>query len=200
MIAYLRGKLTLKQESYVIIDVQGVGYKVNVPFSVRSRLPESGEEIEIYTYTYVREDRFVLYGFLKREDLDLFEKLLGVSKVGPKVASNILSTLSVKEFKLAIAKEEVETLTQAKGIGKKTAQRLILEMKGKIDLERVLAGEGASKEEQLIADSDKEEAVEGLINLGYNMKKAREAINAACQGQEDIGVEEIIKLALQNLA
>lgn len=199
MIAYLSGELTLREESYIIIDVQGVGYKVNIPFSVQCKLPQIGEEIEIYTYTYVREDRFVLYGFLHKEELKLFEKLLGVSKVGPKVAINILSTLSVKEFKLAIAKEEIKTLKQAKGIGKKTAQRLILEMKGKIDLEQVLAGESEAENEQLVSNSDKEEAIEGLLNLGYNTKEAREAVELACKGQESIEVEDIIKLALQNL-
>ncbi|SJZ72067.1 Holliday junction branch migration protein RuvA [Selenihalanaerobacter shriftii] len=198
MIAHLQGELTKKEESYIIIDIQGVGYKVNIPFSLHNRLPEIGEEIQIHTHTYVREDRFVLYGFLKMNDLDLFTKLLGVSRIGPKGAINILSTLSVNEFKLAIAKEDIKTLKEAKGIGKKTAQRLILELKGKIDLEKVLKGE--NDDNDLISNSEREEAIEGLLGLGYNMREAQEAVKVACQGKEDISVEEIIKSALQSLA
>jgi len=194
MIAHLQGELTLKRESYIIIDIQGVGYKVNIPLSLQMELPDLGEEVKVYTYTYVREDKLRLYGFLKMSDLELFEELLGVSKIGPKGAINTLSTLSAKEFKLAVAKEEIETLKRVKGIGKKTAQRLILEMKGKIDLEKVLA-EG-DDDSSVIINPEKEEAVEGLLSLGYSRRKA---VEMACKEEEITNVEEIIRLSLQNL-
>jgi len=197
MIAHLQGELTLKRESYIIIDIQGVGYKVNIPLSLQMELPDLGEEVKVYTYTYVREDKLRLYGFLKMSDLELFEELLGVSKIGPKGAINTLSTLSAKEFKLAVAKEEIETLKRVKGIGKKTAQRLILEMKGKIDLEKVLA-EG-DDDSSVIINPEKEEAVEGLLSLGYSRSEARKAVEVACKEEEITNVEEIIRLALQNL-
>ncbi|KXS40056.1 MULTISPECIES: Holliday junction branch migration protein RuvA [unclassified Candidatus Frackibacter] len=197
MIAHLQGELTLKRESYIIIDIQGVGYKVNIPLSLQMELPDLGEEVKVYTYTYVREDKLRLYGFLKMSDLELFEELLGVSKIGPKGAINTLSTLSAKEFKLAVAKEEIETLKRVKGIGKKTAQRLILEMKGKIDLEKVLA-EG-DDDSSVIINPEKEEAVEGLLSLGYSRSEARKAVEMACKEEEITNVEEIIRLSLQNL-
>ncbi|ADL12242.1 Holliday junction branch migration protein RuvA [Acetohalobium arabaticum] len=195
MIAHLTGELVLKEEARIVIDVQGVGYEVMIPTSVQNRLPNIGEDIKVYTHTYVREDRFVLYGFLQLSELELFGKLLKVSKVGPKVAVSILSTLNAREFKLAVAKEDIEVLKEVKGIGKKTAQRLILEMKGKIDLDRIMEEEESS---QSVDGIEREEAVEGLMNLGYNIQEAREAVTEACKGvDEAAGVEEVIKLALQ---
>lgn len=197
MIAHLKGELTLKEQSHIIIDVQGVGYEVVIPTSVHKRLPNIGENIKIYTHTYVREDRFVLYGFLQLSELELFGKLLKVSRVGPKVAVSILSTLNDREFKLAVAKEDIEVLKEVKGIGKKTAQRLILEMKSKIDLDRIKEEEESS---QSIAKVKREEAVEGLMNLGYNVQEARKAVTEACKDLDEAAeVEEIIKLALQKL-
>ncbi|MBM7623206.1 Holliday junction branch migration protein RuvA [Sporohalobacter salinus] len=196
MIAYLKGELALKGESHIVIDVRGVGYEVIIPTSVQNRLPNIGENIKVYTHTYVREDRFVLYGFLQMSELELFGKLLKVSKVGPKVAVSILSTLNAREFKLAVAKEDVEILKEVKGIGKKTAQRLILEMKGKIDLDRIIKEEDESS--QSITGVKREEAVEGLMNLGYNVQEARQAVTESCKDVDEAAeVEEIIKLALQ---
>lgn len=196
MIAHLTGELVLNEETRIVIDVQGVGYEVMIPTSVQNRLPNIGEDIKVYTHTYVREDRFVLYGFLQMSELELFGELLKVSKVGPKVAVSILSTLNAREFKLAVAKEDIEVLKEVKGIGKKTAQRLILEMKGKIDLDQIIKEEDESN--QSVTNIKREEAVEGLMNLGYNVQESREAVTEACKDvDEDVGVEEVIRLALQ---
>ncbi|MCK8825211.1 Holliday junction branch migration protein RuvA [Fuchsiella alkaliacetigena] len=198
MIGHLRGELALKAKDHLIIEVQGVGYKVNIPPSLQRKLPELGEELKIYTYTYVREDRLVLYGFLETKQLELFKELLGVSKIGPKSAISSLATLTVKEFKLAIVKEKVDVLKEIKGIGTKTAQRLILELKGKIDLEQILAEEKDTAVEAT-ANLERQEAIDGLLGLGYSRREAEAAVKEACGEQSGLTVEEIIRQALQSL-
>ncbi|MGM0471598.1 MAG: Holliday junction branch migration protein RuvA [Bacillota bacterium] len=198
MIAQLKGELISKAEDYIIIDVNGVGYEVSIPTSLHNNLPELGTAVMVYTHTYVREDRFVLYGFLQQSELQLFRQLLKISKIGPKVAIGILSALQVRDFKLAITQEDIETLKQVKGIGKKTAQRLILELKGKIDLEELTTADESI--EQSTDQKQRQEAVQGLVNLGYKKSQAQQVVQSVASDLSSASeVEEIIKLALQEL-
>jgi Holliday junction DNA helicase RuvA len=169
MIAYLRGTLFQRTADSVIIDVNGVGYRARVPASTLERLGDIGTQVELHIHTHVREDDISLFGFATTDELDLFEMLLSVSGIGPKVALGILSSAPPNEIRSAIASGNLEILGGIKGIGKKTAQRLVLELKGKVEL-----GEEISE----LSPLDGEVAAT-LINLGYSAAEAQRAARAA---------------------
>jgi Holliday junction DNA helicase RuvA len=185
MISFVRGKLVEKTGEHTIVDVHGVGFKISVPSSTYSKLPEKGEEIEVYTYMYVREDALRLYGFLSLEELDIFERLINVSGVGPKAAINIMSGVSVSALKNAIDRGDVGILMSIAGIGKKTAQRLILELKGKLEIREV------------VIKKEVEEAIVALVSLGYTSSDARTAVNKAASESKSYTVEDLVKKALK---
>src|SRR5438128_1300707 len=133
MIAFLRGPLLEKHPNQVIVDVQGVGYDVTIPVSTFSQLPEPGGEVRLRIHTHVREDAIALFGFLTQNEKLLFEKLIGVSGIGPKLAVTVLSGLPIAELVTAIRSNQVDILVRVPGIGKKTAERLVLELKDKLD-------------------------------------------------------------------
>ena len=190
MISYLNGELARKSLEYIVINVNGVGYKVNTPGSVQSKLPRVGNQVELHIYTYVREDAIRLYGFSSLEALELFEKLLGVSKIGPKSALSTLSTMSVRNFKLALINGETETLKQIKGVGKKTAKRLILELQEKVEVDKIVDS---------TSDIDKtkvEDAMQGLVGLGYRKSQARKVVKQVVEEDSDLAVEDIIRKGL----
>ncbi|AGB41773.1 Holliday junction DNA helicase, RuvA subunit [Halobacteroides halobius DSM 5150] len=194
MIAYLCGDLLRQGIEYVVVKVDGVGYKVYLPASLQDGLT-IGSEVELHIYTYVREDAIKLYGFSTLEELELFERLLSVSKIGPKASLSILGTMTVREFKLAVINGEVKTLKQAKGIGNKTAKRLILELQEKVEINDI-----TNSREQLVNQGQINDAVNGLVNLGYNKRSAREAVTKIAKEKQDLEVEEIIKEGLQYLS
>ena len=132
MYAYIRGKLEYKSNDSVVIEASGVGYAITVPLSTIENIGSVGEEVKVYTSLHVREDVMALYGFGTREELNMFELLKTVSGIGPKVAISVLSSISPSKFALAVITDDIKTLTQVQGIGKKTAQRIILELKDKI--------------------------------------------------------------------
>lgn len=167
MIGTLRGRLFSKKPSNIIIDVNGVGYEVNVPISLISSLPKEGEEVFIFVHTYVREDGIILFGFENAQQRGLFKDLIGVSGIGPKIALSILSSMSLGDFLNAIANEEVSLLVKIPGLGKKTAGRLILELKEK------LPKSTGTKELGF------EDALSALINLGYKRVDAQDAMDIA---------------------
>lgn len=169
MIAYLRGNLLQRTADSVIVDVNGVGYRARVPASTLERLGDIGTQIELYIHTHVREDDISLYGFSTTDELDLFELLLSVSGIGPKVALGILSSASPNEIRGAIASGNLEILSGIRGIGKKTAQRLVLELKGKVEIGQEIAE---------LSPLDGEVAAT-LINLGYSAAEAQRAARAA---------------------
>lgn len=169
MIAYLRGNLFQRTADAVIIDVNGVGYRARVPASTLERIDDIGAEIALHIHTHVREDDISLFGFATQDELDLFEMLLSVSGIGPKVALGILSSASPNEIRSAIASGNLEILSGIKGIGKKTAQRLVLELKGKIEVGEEIAE---------LSPLDGEVAAT-LINLGYSAAEAQRAARAA---------------------
>ncbi len=187
MIAFLRGKLFAVQESSLILDVQGVGYAVQVPDNLV--LPALGEDLMLYTYQVWREESLALYGFATEKDLSLFKSLLKVSGIGPKGALGLLSAVGSEGVFRAVSTENAVLLAKAPGIGKKTAQRLILELKDKLT-------DFNSSEASGQADS---EAVEALLGLGYSLTEANQAIKLVTKKQSGLSLEDILTLALKEL-
>jgi Holliday junction DNA helicase RuvA len=186
MIGSLRGRLFSKKPSNIIVDVNGVGYEVNVPISLLSTLPNEGEEVFISIHTYVREDGIILFGFANEEERKLFKALISVSGIGPKIALSILSSMSSNDFLNALANEEVSLLVRIPGLGKKTAQRLILELKEKLP-----------KSTQA-KDMGFDDALSALINLGYKRTDAEAAMDIAYKsGLRD--VESLLRESLKSL-
>ncbi|MCI0526891.1 MAG: Holliday junction branch migration protein RuvA [Nitrospira sp.] len=193
MIARLTGKLAYKSPEYLVLDVNGVGYQVFVPLSTFYELPEKGDSVGLHTYMAVREDAIELYGFLTLEERELFKLLLTVSKIGPKLARNILSGISVNELKNALLNSNVLKLNAIPGIGHKMAERLVLELKDKIPSTLVV-----QEVEELSTDEKVADALSALVNLGYKRNLAEQAIKRAIG---EIGaespLEEIIRASLK---
>ena len=201
MIAQLRGRLVSKDPGRVVIDVNGVGYLVFIPLSTYYHLPAVQQEVFLRVYTHVREDAIHLYGFHTPEERATFELLTGVSGIGPRLASNILSGVSVEEFIPAILEGDLARLKAIPGVGKKTAERLILELKDKVlEVPRttpVVVGRRPSSEQ----DQTIEDVVSALLNLGCSRKEASRAAEAA---RDTLGseadFEKLVKQALKNLS
>ena len=166
MIACLKGKIELKANKFVVLDVNGVGYKVFCSAAVLEKISDKGEEAKLFTYLYSRENILDLYGFLSSEELDFFEMLISISGIGPKAGLAVLSIASLKDLKTSIASGQVSLLTKVSGIGKKTAERVILELSSKI----LASGEDVKK---LMTD---DEAIDALTSLGYTNRQSREAL------------------------
>jgi Holliday junction DNA helicase RuvA len=196
MIGYLRGKLTYTSPEYIIVDVNGVGYRVFIPLSTYYQLEDLDSDIMVYTYTKVREDAFLLYGFISEEELELFKLLVGVTNVGPKAALNVMSQVSVEEFKVAVADGNLTILTKISGVGPKMAERLVLELKDKIALIHV-AGEKDKTAEFTKEESLVNNAISALIALGYRSAQAKKAVNQAWANLEEKDIETLIKTALR---
>jgi Holliday junction DNA helicase RuvA len=197
LIAYLEGKLIEKNPTHLILDVNGVGYSVNIPVSSYGRLGEIGETIKILTHQHVREDELRLYGFSTKPEKELFELLISVNGVGPRVALGILSSISVEDFQRSVLEEDFDVLTHISGVGKKTAQRLIVELKEKLTKVDLRAEKGVEVKER-IGVSVEDEAVLALVSLGYNKFDARKAVEkVSSESKESLPIEELIKRALQ---
>ena len=197
MIAYLEGKLIEKSPTHLILEINGVGYSVNIPVSTYSNLGEAGKMVKVLTYQHVREDELKLYGFSTKPEKELFELLISVNGVGPRMALSILSCISVQEFQRSILQEDLDVLTAISGVGKKKAQRLIVELKeklGKIDL-------GVKKdleEKEAVCVPALDEAVLALVSLGYTKPDAKKALERAVENiDKALPVEELIKRALK---
>ena len=200
MIDYVRGILTEKEPALATVEANGVGYEINVPLSTFERLPAQGAEVKLYTHFHVREDAQRLYGFLTKTERELFRQLIGVSSIGPKTAVGILSKVSVEDLAKCIALGDPSRLTKIPGIGAKIAQRLIMELRGKITAMRSEPSAVPAATGKGIPVSDTgAEAFEALLSLGYNDKQVASAIERVRQTltEEDVTVEEWIKKALQ---
>lgn len=200
MISYIRGELDSVEEGKAIIDVSGVGYGIFMPGQALSILPEPGNEVKIYTYLNVREDALQLYGFLSRDDLEIFKLVIGVSGIGPKGGLNILSRMSPDELRFAIISGDVKTISSAPGIGKKTAEKLIVELKDKITVDNILENRGGSGSYDLSSPPDAgmhAEAIQALTALGYGSQESLRAVRKT--STECTTVEEILKEALKYL-
>lgn len=190
MIGRLTGTLAIKSPPQLLIDVNGVGYEVDVPMSSFYNLPALGERVTLLTHYVVREDAHVLFGFLTPEERDTFRTLVKISGVGPRTALSILSGLSVNDLAGAVAQQDSARLVKVPGIGKKTAERLLLELKGKLGdaIGPMQVGRGSEAQSDIL---------QALLALGYNDREASTALKALPQ---DVGVSDGIKLALRTLA
>lgn len=198
MIGFLRGTLAEKADGYIIIDVNGVGYLVNVPANSSAYLSPEGEEVMVHTAMIVREDDMSLYGFSTRGELDAFKKLITVSGVGAKAGIAIMSAFTLQQLQQAIVFEDAKALQQANGIGKKTAERIVLELKDKFAAEgAVEMPDGAPVAAPAEATGGRAEAINALMALGYSRGEATSAL--ASVRESDLSTEEYIKLALKNL-
>ena len=202
MYAYIKGILAEITEDAIIVENQGIGYEVAVPGQVFDYLPSVGEEVKIYTYHYVREDAILLYGFLTKEDVRIFKMLIGVSGIGPKGALAILSVLSTDDLRFAILGDDAKAIAKAPGVGAKTAQRVIIELKDKLSLEdafeQKLANQ-AQKAEPNPAVGVKNEAILALTSLGYSQSEALKVLQGIEISPDD-QVEDVLKMALKQMA
>lgn len=202
MIGYVKGVLEEADEQSVMIDNHGIGYRIFVPSSAFSGALPIGKEVKIYTYLSVKEDAMQLYGFLTRDDLRMFRMLLGVNGIGPKAGLGILSALTADELRFAVLADDAASIAKAPGIGKKTAQKLILELKDKLNLEdafeQKLANQAARDISAADTGSQVQEAVQALTALGYPGTEALRAVKKV-EGAESMTVEEILKAALKKM-
>ncbi len=200
MIAFIKGNLAQKSSDSVVIDVAGVGMRVLVPLRTAKSLPAEGEEITLQTYLAVREDALVLYGFLNKAELSFFEILMTVQGVGPKSALNILSGLAPGELAKAIQQGNVAILRSISGVGPKLAERLVVELKDKVaDLTGRVEGGVSVKE--ITGDDRFDEAMNGLMTLGFRQQEAREALQKALKKlPPKFKVEDLVREALNNAA
>ena len=202
MYAYIKGILAEITEDAIIVENQGIGYEIAVPGQVFDYLPSVGEEVKIYTYHYVREDAILLYGFLTKEDVRIFKMLIGVSGIGPKGALSILSVLSTDDLRFAILGDDAKAIAKAQGVGAKTAQRVIIELKDKLSLEdafeQKLANQ-AQKAELNPAVGVKNEAILALTSLGYSQSEALKVLQGIEISPDD-QVEDVLKMALKQMA
>lgn len=201
MYSYIKGILADMEEDLVVVEAGGIGYNIYTTGQTFNYLPSIGEEVKLYTYLNVREDAMVLYGFLTKDDLRVFKLLIGVSGIGPKGALAILSVMTTDDLRFAVLGEDAKAIAKAPGIGAKTAQRLILELKDKLSLEEAFEQKLEYTEEQKAGNAKgaKNEAVQALVALGYSSSEALKAVNGVSI-TEDTDVEDILKAALKNMA
>ena len=201
MISYIRGELCDIEEQRAIVDVNGVGYGIYMPQQTLSLLPPMGQQVKIHTYLNIREDAMQLFGFLTKEDLNVFRLLIGVNGIGPKAGLNILSCLSPDELRFAVLSGDAKAISATPGIGKKTAEKLILELKDKLKLEDAL--ENAANAVQNTADTSAGmanemtgEAVQALVALGYGNTEALKAVRQV-EITEEMSVEDVLRQSLK---
>lgn len=194
MLHYIKGNITMKFEGGIVVENNGMGYEISVPENSAAYLAKPEETVLVHTAMIVREDDISLYGFTEKESLELFRKLITVSGVGAKGAMALLSCMPIGELKKAIVFDDAASLTKANGIGKKTAQRIVLDLKDKLG---AVSDTGGLQMESVAAVSGKTEAINALISLGYSKGEAISAL--AVVRDEDLTTEEYIKKALKNL-
>ena len=190
MIEYISGKITAKHPTHLIIETNGIGFQVHIPLSTHNKVGKVGDTVKLLTAPYIRPEAWSLYGFHSEEERGLFNLLLTVSGVGPKSALAALSCMSVQQLRAAVASNDADRLTLIPGVGKKTAQRIALELKDKV---RILPGEAR---EQLPLQAEAEEAVMALETLGYNRHQAEKAVERVMKSGTEEKVDEIVRMAL----
>lgn len=190
MIATLEGTVAVRGDNFVVVETGGIGFKVHVPTPLLLRWGTTGRRVQLYTYLHLRENEVSLYGFESQEALSFFELLLGVSGIGPKVAVGILSASSVDALRAAIAGGDTDSLSQLPGIGKKTAQRIILDLRGKLEEEELVPARPLSPVD--------EDVIAALTSMGYSQSEVREALNSL--PEEEMPIEQRLLLALRYFA
>lgn len=196
MISYIKGELVEVTEDSVVLDHGGMGFSIMMPGSILAKLPAIGSELKVHTYLYVKEDVLGLYGFLTKDDLKVFKLLITVSGIGPKGALAILSTMSPDDLRFAVLAGDAKTISKTPGIGSKTAQKLIIELKDKLKIEDVLDGaDGGYEAQSDMADTAAAEAVMALTALGYSAADATRAVKLV-DSTGDMDSETLLKAAL----
>lgn len=201
MISFVRGTLSEILENVVVVDNNGVGYNVEVPFSVISGLPAIGSEVKLYTYLSVREDAMKLFGFLTRDDLNIFKLLIGVSGIGPKGALAILSAMTPNDLRIAVMSDDAKAIAKAPGIGLKTAQKLIIEAKGKISVPDYMDSGSTSLSAAAAIPEEADpraEAIAALTALGYSNSEAVLAVKKV-EYTDGMDAEAVLKASLKHL-
>jgi holliday junction DNA helicase RuvA len=204
MIAHLSGTLLSKQATSVILDVSGVGYEVSIPLSTFYELEDPGSNVQLRIYTHVREDALQLYGFKTTRERELFLRLISVSGIGPKLGITLLSGMSADEMIASIRTNNLAKLTLIPGVGRKTAERLVMELRDKVtSLSVEVEEELGAKPDAAAApteDSMRADALSALLNLGYQRNAAEKAVTAAMSESDDVSVESILRASLRKLA
>ena len=202
MIAFIQGELCDAGQDTIVVACHGIGYEIQIPVSVAQVLPDPGNVVKIYTYTYVREDALGLFGFLTKDDLKIFKLLITVNGVGPKAALAILSEMTADELRFAILAEDAKAIAKAPGIGPKTAKRMIIELKDKLNLESMIEGHGDA--EMSLSDPGdaaanvRDEVIMALTALGYGNTEAVRAVRAV-SGADEMDSETLLKQALKKI-
>lgn len=202
MYSYIRGILTDQDEETIVVEAAGVGYNIYTTGQTFQALPPIGSEVKIYTYLQVREDAMTLFGFLTKDDLKVFKLLLGVNGIGPKGAIGILSVMTTDDLRFAVLADDAKAIAKAPGVGNKTAQRLILELKDKLSLEEAFEQKLAhtvQSEEAHTTSGMQNEAVQALVALGYSSSEALKAVSAV-ELTEQMDTEALLKAALKKMA
>jgi Holliday junction DNA helicase, RuvA subunit len=198
MIVYVKGELIEVLEEQIIIDVQGMGYGIFMSAHALETLPSTGTEIKVHTYMNVKEDDMQLFGFLSRDELAVFKLVIGVNGIGPKGGLHVLSTFTPDELRFAVAASDAKAIAKSPGIGKKTAEKLILELRDKLHLEDTLSQSDTSENQRVSANASdvQKEAIQALVTLGYGSTEAAKAVRRV-EISDEVGVEDILKQALK---
>lgn len=197
MLYSLRGDLIIKEPNFFVVECGGVGYKCNCSLSTVSELPKVNEEVFVYIYMNVREDAVDLFGFSSQSELNCFKQLISVSGVGPKAATSILSAMTYQQLAMCIATGDYKSITKAQGVGSKTAQRIVLELKDKITNEDIVGGIASKPLVSQLDNPNLQDAVSALMVLGFSNSEASYALSGCTA---EMSTEEMIKLGLKNLS
>ena len=201
MIALISGKIVHKGISHVIVDVQGVGYRIFIPLTTFYELPEAGQIITLHVHTNVKQDAINLFGFYTVQERDLFQLMISVSGIGPKMSMNILSGISAQELLRAISGGNVGKLVNIPGVGKKMAERLILELKEKVIKKMMMEKMPAADDQHQAREIIIEDVLSALVNLGYKSNVAKDALDRVLQAsEEELGMDQLLKKTLKILA
>ena len=198
MIAQIRGQLVEKRPGAVVVETQGIGYQLFVSLSTFYDLPEANQGVRLHTYTHVREDLLQLFGFSTFLEKEIFQILIGVSGIGPKLALNILSGIAPAELIASLQAEDVARLTTIPGVGRKTAERLVFDLKEKIG--KIAVRDEAPKEAKRKKDQVVEDVVSALVNLGYRKNQAEAVVELVWRQRPEASLEEVLKASLRALA
>ena len=201
MYSYIRGELAEINSDHIVLDVNGIGYQIYIPTNTLNYLPSIGEMVKIHTYLYIREDAMMLYGFLTRDDLDMFKMLITVSGIGPKGGLGILSTLSTDDLRFAVLSDDAKAIAKAPGRGAKTAQRVIIDLKDKMSLEEAFEKKLEHTTNKVLPENNsiKNDAVLALNALGYSSTESLKAVSKV-EITEDMDVEDVLKAALKHMS
>ncbi len=192
MIGYLNGKIIDKKPTKILLDVNGVGYIINISLNTFDKLPDEGAKVSVYTYLSVREDAMDLYGFILPEEKEMFLLLIGVNGIGAKLAQNILSGINTNELKESLKTGNLARLTAVPGVGRKTAERMIVELRDKVES---LAGDTVLSFQGTVSNI-KADSLSALSSLGYNVKVAEKAVNQILSANPSVSIEDLIRLSL----